>query len=48
MSKSLIYTTPQSEVEDERFESYEALIPKKYQDMDDQKFEKFNKRNDWN
>jgi hypothetical protein len=34
--------------DDDDIDKYESLIPRKYYQMDDQKFEKFNKRNDWN
>jgi hypothetical protein len=27
---------------------YEKMIPSKYKNLDEQQFEKFNKRNDWN
>ena len=35
-------------IEDEDFDGYESLVPRRYQCLDDQKFEKFSKRNDWN
>jgi hypothetical protein len=31
----------------DEIDTYEELIPSKYRNFDDQQFEKFTKRNDW-